>query len=518
MNNRDQVEELKSTFPFNFLYLLSGIIIKGGILLAKKIIGSDLVDDIVFKFKGKETELNTEVINEKPRALSKRDELNPFITGWSHRYNKKVETSELYEPIYNTLVLGTTGSGKSTLIERMIFDKMLLSESIMFLDPKGDIELFRRLRKLAVACGYKIIAVGSTNFIDDNNNPSPEDFPTYVDYVADCLTSHKKLSIFNDKDRYSASEKIYKSLDWSEQFYSNLSMDVLRKTILNLKNDDFDLKDVLDKIDPTDKNTLGLFTQLSNITGTKLYGDIFSRDGINFQQIRDEKTFVYVGLDSQSYPEQSKFLGRLLMWELAGQSGVYNKLLKKPKHDLAVFVDETKSIGTKDLIFLVDKIRSAKINMTFCAQSVSNLDAIGGQEFRDQFISVMNNFFVGHMHDTVGPNVLAAVIGTKYSQKMTFQIDSDTETGKGSARDAFEYHVNPQIFRDLKIGQFVTTSKVIKNNWDIISLYKRDYVKTLPKHIVRANLKYQINKTAIKSEDDKFIHKTDVIIETEEVQ
>ena len=277
-------------------------------------------------------------------------------------------------------------------------------------------------------------------------------------------------------------------------------MDVLRKTILQLKNDDFELKDVLEKIDPEDKNTMGLYTQLSNITGTKLYGDIFSRNGIDFNQIREEKTFVYIGLDSQTYPQQSKFLGRLLMWELAGQSGAYNKLIKKPKYDLAVGIDEIVSVGTKDLLFLVDKIRSARINMFFCGQSVSNLDAIGGKDFRDQFIGVMNNFFLGHMHDAVGPNIMAGVVGTKYSQKMTYQVDSEEETGRGSSRDAFEYLVNPQIFKDLKLGQFVTSSKVIKNNWDVISLYKRDYVETIPKETIQENIRYLVNE-AIKEEE-----------------
>ena len=186
MNNTQsqQIEELKSSFPFNWIYMLGTISLKGALLISKKMIGEDRIKEFVYRFKKPNSEVSSEDTKNEPLKLSKKEELNPFITGWSYRHKEKIEMTDLYETMYNTLVLGSTGAGKSTFLERLIFDKMINSESVMFLDPKGDIDLFRRLRRLAVCCGYKIIAVGSTNFIDDDVDVSPENFDDEIDFIA----------------------------------------------------------------------------------------------------------------------------------------------------------------------------------------------------------------------------------------------------------------------------------------------------------------------------------------------
>lgn len=76
---------------------------------------------------------------------------------WIHGIRKKEKEEDIYLPIDHarghTLILGTTGSGKTRLLENLIAQAILRDEVVIIIDPKGDKELRTTAEAVCMAQG-----------------------------------------------------------------------------------------------------------------------------------------------------------------------------------------------------------------------------------------------------------------------------------------------------------------------------------------------------------------------------
>jgi conjugal transfer pilus assembly protein TraD len=79
---------------------------------------------------------------------------------WIHGIGAK-EEEEIYFPIAHseghTLILGTTGAGKTTLFRLLIAQAILRGESVLIIDPKGDREMLEIAKETSKMVGRAFI-------------------------------------------------------------------------------------------------------------------------------------------------------------------------------------------------------------------------------------------------------------------------------------------------------------------------------------------------------------------------
>lgn len=435
MNN--QMKELKNDFPFNVLWFLGQIVFHGGktLLSGAAMFEKDSinVEDIA---KGK---------------VKKPNKLKEFA--YSYKSNKAVDTSKINFDL-NNLILGCTGAGKTVLSERLLLEQLNNGDSVVFIDPKESLETKERVKEMA-----KIF-----------NKP----------FYDVSIGSKQSLSLFDGASKGVALSSIIKALSWSEQYYKSISKLELSKVIKSLRSGTIDLREVWNNLDALNNEKIsGMISQLHDIVNQEFYNLVDGSEKISLNKLRESNGVLYVGLSSLDYKEETRTLGRLIVYEMISHAGQCERNgNKKFKNNIQFFIDEFASVGTPDILDLMNKGRSSGVLTTLCIQSVSDLVRVdeGSKVLQGQLVDNVNNFFVGHTNDPDSVTYISSIIGTKATTKITEQIDQDNKTGVGSLREVNQYLIHPEVFKNLNPGQFVISSKMPSRYWDVVQVYKRDYI------------------------------------------
>jgi hypothetical protein len=390
----------------------------------------------------------------KTIKLSSRILKNPKAFAYSYRSDDPIPIDGINLDL-NSIICGTTGSGKTVLSERIIFEGLKNDQTVFFLDPKGSNETKERMRSMAASFGktFYSISLGS----DEN---------------ATCL------KLFDGASKSSIVDAITKSLVWSEPYYKYQSKNAISNSIGSGEFDLSTLSSALELIKERDprgaKDIIGALSQINDITNSDLYNLIKSKNGKSIDELRDENALIYIGLSSLGYPEVTKSIGKLIIYDLAIHAFKVESGTIKPKRKLQIFIDELASVGTEDLIHLINKGRSSGIHATMAFQCISDLEEIG-TNFKGQLIGNVNNFFIGHSHVPLDVEFICNIFGTRTNEKLTSQIDEDEKTGVGSIREVQEFNVHPELVKNLNPGQFIIGSKMPNRYWDVVAVFFRDY-------------------------------------------
>ncbi|MCL2532153.1 MAG: TraG/TraD/VirD4 family protein [Oscillospiraceae bacterium] len=181
-------------------------------------------------------------------------------------------------------------------------------------------------------------------------------------------------------------------------------------------------------------------------------GYIFHESGVDIHTALEEKAIILFKLNPLIYLELSLLIGRLI---LIDSKKAMSRLFGA--NDRTFFVmDEINSYASPVLIDLVNKSRSANLTCVLATQSLSDLDYVAGEAFKEQVIENCNNFLVMRQNSAVNAENWANILGTSSTLEMTCQLQqkglSTSETGFGSARRDL-YH--PDEIKSLQTGQGV---------------------------------------------------------------
>lgn len=432
---------------------------------------------------------------------SDRVAAGPIILGHEKgKPNKRLMLTE-EQLNHHVHVVGASGFGKSVLLSHVIKNRIQSGSGLLFVDLKADFETIRQVVSVAKGVGriddLLIFSCGNPQISSPYN------------VVASGTANQLK-------------DRIMGALNWSEEFYKNEASSFLLKLLRGLvvvrdsKAKPFDLSDILKCAEdprnisaiindlperereirgqlghlighlgkPENQRALqGLRSQLESL----IYSDFgpllkANSSGIDlFEAIRGRK-IVYVLLDSRTYGESSRALGKLILQDLkAASARVDSEIPREQRTPFTVVVDEFADMATEDFIGFLDRARSSKMGVVVAHQEIADLSRIS-PEFSRRLMNATSTLYAFLQKLPDSSELISGISGTRKTKEVTEQAKSnwlfgDEKTGMKSIKEVDEYVIHPNVIRSLPVGECVLVQKYPTSKSAVIKVRpeSRDY-------------------------------------------
>ena len=419
---------------------------------------------------------------DSPTSTEKRKNEPVLIGSEKGKPNKRIQLTD-DQLNHHVHIVGASGFGKSVLLSHVIKNRIHSGGGVLFVDLKADFETIRQVVSTAKLAGrendLRIFSCGN-----------PE-------------ISHPYNAIGNGTANQ-LKDRVMGALNWSEEFYKNEASSFLLKILRGLtllrdrKSQAFDLGTILNCI--TDQNQIllvidelpatetqvreeleglhrhlakpenlkalqGLKSQLESLLLSDFGHLLRAHDGgIDlFEAIRHQK-IVYLLLDSRTYGESSRALGKIILQDLkAASAGVDNEIPRAERKSFAVIVDEFADMATEDFVGFLDRARSSKIGVVVAHQEIADLSRLS-PEFARRLMNSTSTLFAFLQKLPDSSELIAGVAGTKKTREVTEQAETDwlfgeRKTGMKSIKEVDEFVIHPNVIRSLNVGECVMVQK-----------------------------------------------------------
>ncbi len=351
-------------------------------------------------------------------------------------------------------IVGATGSGKTVLIEHLLFKDLARGYGALIIDPKGEREFFDRVQAFCTDIGRK----------DDLHLIS--------------ATHAAESARWNPCGLGNASElqtKFYNSAIYSEPHYAKACEAALLSAFNELIQgcpDGFTIPSLIAALEQKakatkDKNIEGLFLDLFNLAQGE-WRDILCcgqqnghdpRPMVSLLDVTRHNKILFVDLPTESKAVQSSRIGRLMTQEIMLISGLRKTNPEiRSKHPFAVFIDEFDAFATPSIATFINKGRSSGFMIHLAHQTLSDLDKVS-PEFTGQILGNCNVRFIFRQDHPDDAETWSRVFGTRRTVKVTHQIAEGSYTGTGSQRETQEFKIGPDTIKELGVGRCVFSMK-----------------------------------------------------------
>lgn len=381
------------------------------------------------------------------------------------RGNKKIYVEDNAKNIF---ICGTTGSGKTVVLENFINSGVNKNYPMLIMDGKGDIGEGSLLQSVQKLKQYKKVYV--INLTEPQNsykyNPFKNANATMIKDMLINLTDWSEEHYKVNTERY-----LQRVINLLLKIDTKLSLDKIVKYVsiekfielssLLLSNDIITKQEHISNIELSKisgKIAESAVARFSTILESEI-GSIFSSDGIDIYEAIKENAIILFILNPLIYPELSPLLGRLII--IDSKKAVSNLFTANKKRIFFMF-DEVNVYASKVFLDLVNKSRSANVTNILSTQSLSDLEEIS-EAFREQVIENCNNYIILRQNSSQNAEKWANIIGTRGTLEITYQLNQQgyntSSTGLGSARRVREFLYHPDDIKTLKVGNAIYVNK-----------------------------------------------------------
>ena len=394
----------------------------------------------------------------------------------------------------------------------MVKNRILSDSGLLFIDLKADFETIRQVVSTAKAANRM-----QDLYIFSCGNP---EISSSYNVLASGTANQLK-------------DRIMGALSWSEEYYKNEAASFLLKLLRGLtylrdhKGTVIDLAEVLrctesssaienlaKELPQTETNLIWQMEELASSLGkpekfkalqglrSQLEALVLSdigpllagnKDGIDlFEAIRSKK-IVYVLLDSRTYGESSRALGKLILQDLkAASARMDNEIEKNQRTPFTVIVDEFADLATEEFLGFIDRARSSKIGVVIAHQEIADLSRIS-PEFSHRLMNLTSTLFAFLQKVPETSDLVASISGTKTTKKTTEQVQEDwlfgdKKTGAKSVREVEEFVIHPNTIRSLSVGECVMVTKYPKSKSAVVKVKAESTTDYLSEAEVRSVL------------------------------
>jgi len=429
---------------------------------------------------------------ERDDLHNKRRTLLDEAIGYSVSSKRNVLGSEINKAAH-TAVVGASGSGKTVLLDALMFEDMRQGKPVVYIDPKGDNGSLLNFINLCKLTGRDFYI-----------------FSEYWDGEGAC-----GLNPVKDGSSTNIADRIFHAFTWSEEHYAQMCHDALEDAVSILKSKDelVNIESIYNKLieisDPKVKESYlykrddiqGILSRLKKLIRSDFGSKLSKPEGLSFNDIRQTNKCVYIGLSVLGFAEIARSLGKVVLGDISysaydtykGISPVSEDKLSK----MGLYIDELSAVITNEFVEILNKVRGAKIELTFAFQSPSDI-AKYDDELCTQVLENTSNWFLFKQRIRSGAQLFSDSIGTMESKKQTVRVQDGEEQDQGSQRVVEELIVHSNILKNLNVGQCI----FLRHYPTKIDLLNVKYIS--PK-VLWENVKYLKKEVAIekKSESER---------------
>lgn len=351
----------------------------------------------------------------------------------------------------HTGIFGTTGSGKSVLMENLILRALLNVGPVIYFDPKPTYNSIRRFQSITEKAGKKSYVLAS--FCKESIKMNP-------------LT---KGSVYENLN------KIMDALEWSEVFYKNECQEALLDCLkqINQTQGAPTLELIIEKLEvhPNKKSISALISQLKLVSRSE-FGELINSNAnsVTFDQIREEGACIYIGISSIGIGSSGNILNKLIFGDILRHTNDYlSGRLKNTEVKISILFDELSSTVHEGFIDLLNKCRAAKIEIYYATQCPSDIDRIS-VNLKNRVIENTNNFFVFNQVVPEHTEFFSNLAGTATTRKQTYVVEHGLRSGRSSEREVETLTVHPNIIRNLRVGQCIYIQRKPTKRIDFINV------------------------------------------------
>lgn len=414
------------------------------------------------KEHGKVGDLSARLVNQRPAETSKGSLIG------TDRYARRIELSDKAAN-QHTLVLGTTGSGKTVTVCNIVESAINRGLPLIYIDGKGDYDLACRVARYGQERGRPVSVFAMTG-----------ESIVYNPLATGGFTSKK--------------DRIIELREWTEEHYKKLAEGYLQCVFKVMEqcdipcnlaslSDHLDLKklkslvrqheakmtgaqklmDELSNQDQASKSIESLVAEIRNFTASEI-GPLFEpEDGkpvLTLDRVLKEKGVAYFCLPALEFPSMAQTLGRLVINDL--KATMAQQLAQGQKHPVYVIFDEFSVFAGEQVLNVINMGRSAGIHAVLSTQSLSDI-ASGRKENADHFINQVvgncNNFILHRQNSPEDAEKLAEMMGTRNTLEYTAQVSQIGPTHMGTVRRTRGFIAHPDQIKTLRTGEAFFFSK-----------------------------------------------------------
>jgi energy-coupling factor transporter ATP-binding protein EcfA2 len=371
---------------------------------------------------------------------------NPDLLGFSENWKKEINMKNI-DWKRHTMITGGSGLGKSTLFKVIAEYNIRENNPFVVIDPKGHLEELQSFRQICSHYNKKLY-IFCENYRGEeavNLNPLRElDDTRIVALIMNSFFSESTVPYFKDR------AKVF-------------LLNTLKKISTKRQLPSFHLiYKYIEEDYGSEKDASGLISTLKILCESTL-GRNLKDDGHiqakNMEDIIREGACLYISISTQGFGEFAKSLGKLFTNELLQLSAKRNGNYLKPLEDFkpfVVFIDETGSVIEPEYLDLINKCRSAGIQIVSAVQSPNDFENVSRKgSMLTSLTECYSNFFFFRQSDPETAEFISRLLGTTETIKKTRQTNDDIDTGGGSVREVNEFAVGPDVIKELTTAQAV---------------------------------------------------------------
>lgn len=393
-------------------------------------------------------------------------------------YNKSGKKICVPDNSKHIFISGTTGSGKTVALSNFIRSACIKNYGALIIDGKGDEgqESLLEITKLFCKTYNRKLYIVSMNDPEISNkyNPFIRANETVAKDMLINMTTWSEEHYKTNTERYlQRLIKLLKLANINLSFNSiveNIKSDKFIALSKNLADNKIISKDEhlsnLDIAKASSKIADNASARFLTISESKV-GELFNERGVDIYKALKEKAIIIFVLNPLLYPETAQAMGRLI---LIDTKKAVSKLFNSENRKFFIF-DEINVYASSVLVDLINKSRSANITCIPATQSLSDLENETGDKFKNQIIENCNNYIVLRQNSFKSAEEWAKTIGTKQTMLMTYQMNEEGSTKKGSSRRGREFIVHPDEIKSQGVGEAIYISRDRKQ-CDRIKVFK----------------------------------------------
>lgn len=393
-------------------------------------------------------------------------------------YNKSGKKICVPDNSKHIFISGTTGSGKTVVLSNFIRSACIKNYGALIIDGKGDEgqESLLEITKLFCKTYNRKLYIVSMNDHEISNkyNPFIRANETVAKDMLINMTTWSEEHYKTNTERYlQRLIKLLKLANINLSFNSiveNIKSDKFIALSKNLADNKIISKDEhlsnLDIAKASSKIADNASARFLTISESKV-GELFNERGVDIYKALKEKAIIIFVLNPLLYPETAQAMGRLI---LIDTKKAVSKLFNSENRKFFIF-DEINVYASSVLVDLINKSRSANITCIPATQSLSDLENETGDKFKNQIIENCNNYIVLRQNSFKSAEEWAKTIGTKQTMLMTYQMNEEGSTKKGSSRRGREFIVHPDEIKSQGVGEAIYISRDRKQ-CDRIKVFK----------------------------------------------